>query len=323
MKQPAGPTHSIPRLARAFALPLLMVLLLIPALASCSITRSIPTPAMTETEETQATTPRPTVLPTSELTTTKPPATTTTSSPPATSLPPTTSLPPLEISKKTRRTTPTTRPETQTKTTARPVSLSAPGSIAITFDDGPGGHTARLLDELRKYDVKVTFFVLGQLANSRPDLILRMRDEGHEIANHTYSHKYLSKVSEQVRQEELATTSDILERITGTRPTLMRTPGGYRSAAVFQTVKEQGMAAVFWDIDPADWKYRNADYVCQFLLNRAQAGKIILLHDIHKTTVDGFIRALPILVERGFNFVTVSELVDLEPGDVYPAYWGR
>ena len=199
----------------------------------------------------------------------------------------------------------------KTTTPARPVSLSAPGSIAITFDDGPGGHTARLLDELRKYDVKVTFFVLGQLANSRPDLILRMRDEGHEIANHTYSHKYLSKFSEQVRQEELATTSDILERITGTRPTLMRTPGGYRSAAVFQTVKEQGMAAVFWDIDPADWKYRNADYVCQFLLNRAQAGKIILLHDIHKTTATLY-PALPILS----NVVQLRDrqrTVDLEP----------
>lgn len=224
------------------------------------------------------------------------------------------------------RTTTTNPPPTKAKTTTTPpktISPKSPGAVAVTFDDGPGGHTARLLDALKQYDVKATFFVQGQFVEKYPDLILRMHQEGHQVANHTYSHAYLSKVDETTRRLQLSKASDAIEKVLGFRPTLMRPPGGYRSQAVYQEAGRQGMATVFWDIDTADWKYKEKDYLYNYLLNHTNKGKIILMHDIHKTTVDGFIRALPVLLDRGFTFVTVDQLVSLSPGDVYPSYWAR
>jgi len=316
-------------LAIAVILSLLGAIALAIATSGCTVTKSVPAPAMTREPSPGATS----TSPQSHTTNTSPSQTTT---PRKTSGISTSTLPSLDISKKTRKTTPTTtikitKPKTteskQTNplTTARPVSLSAPGAVAITFDDGPGKYTGQLLDALQEYGIKVTFFVQGQFVESRPDLIQRMHAEGHRIGNHTYSHKFLSQVSSDVRRSQLMSTSDAIERVTGSRPTIMRPPGGYGSEAVYVEAGEQGMATIFWDIDPADWKKsnKNVNYVCNYLLNHTQKGKIILLHDIHETTVEGFIRALPQLIEHGFTFVTVDELVQLEPGDVYPARWRR
>lgn len=297
--------------------------------SGCAVAKSVPAPAMTR-EPSSGTTG------TSPQSQTKGPSPSQTTTPRETSDMTTSTLPTLDISKKTRKTTTTTtskntKPKTteskQTDplTTARPVSLSAPGAVAITFDDGPGKYTGQLLDALKEYGIKVTFFVQGQFVESRPDLIQRMQAEGHQIGNHTYSHKFLSQVSSDVRRNQLMSTSDAIERITGSRPTIMRPPGGYGSEAVYVEAGEQGMATIFWDIDPADWKKsnKNVNYVYNYLLNHTKKGKIILLHDIHETTVKGFIRALPLLIEHGFTFVTIDELVQLEPGDVYPSRWRR
>ena len=227
------------------------------------------------------------------------------------------------VTRTTTTSPPPTKAKTTTTTTTKTISPKSPGAVAVTFDDGPGGHTARLLDALKQYDVKATFFVQGQFVEKYPDLILRMHQEGHQVANHTYSHAYLSKVDETTRRLQLSKASDAIEKVLGFRPTLMRPPGGYRSQAVYQEAGRQGMATVFWDIDTADWKYKEKDYLYHYLLNHTDKGKIILMHDIHKTTVDGFIRALPVLLDRGFTFVTVDQLVSLSPGDVYPSYWAR
>ena len=230
----------------------------------------------------------------------------------------------LIISQNTKPpTTTTTTTTTTVRTTPKPIALKTPGAVAITFDDGPGGHTSRLLDALAEYNVKVTFFVLGQSVERSPGLIRRMQAEGHQVANHSYSHKYLSQVDEATRANELKKTSDAIEALIGYRPSIMRPPGGYRSEAVYEEAKKQGMATVFWDVDTADWKYKDSDYVYNYLLNHTSKGRLILMHDIHKTTVDCLIRALPRLIEHGFTFVTVDELVHLEPGDVYPTYWRR
>ncbi len=314
----------------AIALSLLGAVIMMIATGGCSVTRSIPAPAMTK-EPASVTT---SGTSQSQGTDTKPGGE---SHSGKTSGATGETLPPLIIVKKTFTTRPattTTRTEAKTTTakkeavpvtTPRPITLSAPGAIAITFDDGPGAHTGRLLDALHEYGIKVTFFVQGKFVDKYPDLILRMHQEGHQIGNHTYSHQFLTQVSSEVRSQQLMSTSDAIERITGFRPTLMRPPGGYGNEAVFQEAGRQGMASVFWDIDPFDWKTsnRSVGYVSNFLLNNAQQGRIILLHDIHQTTVDGFISALPALIEHGFTFVTVDELVKLEPGDVYPARWRR
>lgn len=210
--------------------------------------------------------------------------------------------------------------EASSSTSQAPPQHSA-GAIAITFDDGPGPYTAQLLDTLQAYGVRATFFVLGSRAEAYPGLISRMHNEGHQLGNHSYSHEYLSMVNSATLQSQLSRTSNIIANITGVSPVIMRPPGGYGNQAVYQEAGRQGMATIYWHIDPADWKYRDSQYVYNYLLNYSSGGSIILLHDIHKTTVDGFIRALPVLIDRGFTFVTVSELVALSPGDVYPYYW--
>lgn len=311
----------------AIALSLLGAAILAIATSGCAATKPVPVPAMTQ---------EPPSVTTSATSRLENPETTSGGSSLTGKASDTTgeTLPPLSVRNKPSRTVTTTpKPEPKTtgkkdtapKTTARPIALSAPGAVAITFDDGPGEHTGRLLDALKKHGVKVTFFVQGKFVNSHADLILRMHREGHQIGNHTYSHKFLTQVGSDVRSQQLKSTSDAIEQITGSRPTIMRPPGGYGNEAVYQEVKKQGMAAVYWDIDPADWKKSNkkADYVYNYLLSHTQKGKIILLHDIHPTTVDGFIRALPVLIEHGFTFVTIDQLVKLEPGDVYPARWRR
>lgn len=201
--------------------------------------------------------------------------------------------------------------------------ISNPGRIAFTFDDGPGRHTERLLDALKSFNVRVTFFVQGRAAERYPHLIQRMQEEGHQVANHTYSHVFLTKADPLIREQQLLETSDIIENLTGSRPTIMRPPGGHRGEEVYAEAGRQGMATVLWDIDTADWVYKDAGYVYDFLLRRARAGKIFLMHDIHPTTVDGFIQALPLLLDHGFVPVTVDELIQLQPGDVYPAFWRR
>lgn len=307
MKKDRTARHLALFLVIAIALSLLGAAILAIATGGCAATKSIPVPAMTM-EPSSATTVSTSPVENPE---TKPSKRNQTGKASDTIGQ---TLPPLSISKESIR-----------KTTGRPIAPSAPGAVAITFDDGPGEHTGRLLDALNDYGVKVTFFVQGKFVNSHADLILRMHREGHQIGNHTYSHKYLTKVGSDVRSQQLKSTSDAIERITGSRPTIMRPPGGYGNEAVHREVKKQGMAAVYWDIDPADWKKgnRKADYVYNYLLSHAQEGKIILLHDIHPTTVDGFIRALPVLIEHGFTFVTIDQLIKLEPGEVYPARWRR
>ena len=331
-------------IAIAVILSLFAAVALILAMGGCAITGSIPVPAMTnetspeEMPTTKESTPAspPSSSGNAITSNTMPPAPETTAVPSSlpsldislksgkTTVPPTTTKPKTSATKQTSNKT-TSSAGTTEKTTTTAASLSAPGAVAITFDDGPGKHTGKLLDALKKYDVRVTFFVQGQFVESRPDLILRMHQEGHQIANHSYSHNYLSLVSADVRRSQLKSTSDAIERITGSRPTLMRPPGGYRSEPVYQEAGKQGMATVFWDLDPGDWKKnnKNVNYIYNYLLDHTKKGKIILLHDIHQTTVDGFIKALPVLIGRGFAFVTVDGLVKLQPGDGYPSYLRR
>ena len=227
---------------------------------------------------------------------------------------------PVKTSSQT--TTPPTSQE-QTSPSGTPIKPQQVGAVAITFDDGPGAYTAQLLDALKKNQVKVTFFVQGRFVNEHPDLIRRMRDEGHEVGNHSYSHQYLTRLDDAGLESQLSKTSDAIEAVLGSRPTLMRPPGAYGNARVFEEAARQGMAVVYWDIDTNDWRYKNSQYVHDYLINHTAGGQIVLLHDTHETTVEGFISALPLLIERGFTFVTVDELVSLNPGDVYPARWRR
>lgn len=183
--------------------------------------------------------------------------------------------------------------------------------IALTFDDGPNKNTLKVLKTLDKYNAKATFFVIGQNAKANKDTLKLMHAAGHEIANHTWNHPNLLKLSHSSRVSQLSRTDDVIQSVTGKKPRLVRAPGGSMSKAV---AKQLNRTFVYWNIDPQDWKYRNATTVTNHVLKKAGNKKIVLLHDIHASTATAVERIIPKLIEQGYSFVTVSELIELTGG---------
>lgn len=186
--------------------------------------------------------------------------------------------------------------------------------IAMTFDDGPSPLTTpKLLDILKARGIKATFFLIGQNAAAHPDIVRRIYAEGHEVANHSWSHPALSKCSSAKFQHELNATNEAIQDATGFRPTLIRPPYGATNANLDRIINDKyGMKVILWSVDPLDWKYRNSERVAHYILTHAKAGDIILSHDIHATTVNAMPTVLDGLLAKGFKFVTVSELIALQ-----------
>lgn len=190
-----------------------------------------------------------------------------------------------------------------------PVTASATKGgklIALTFDDGPSYYTPRLLDGLKERGAKATFFILGEMANNAPDTVRREFREGHQVAQHTYSHVQLTAKTDEEIKSQLSRTDAILNNILGKEfKYSLRPPYGDYNARVLSLI---GRPAFNWSIDPVDWRDRNADTVCSRIVNAAFDGAIILVHDIHATTIPGALRAIDILQAQGYEFVTISEL---------------
>jgi peptidoglycan/xylan/chitin deacetylase (PgdA/CDA1 family) len=186
--------------------------------------------------------------------------------------------------------------------------------VAMTFDDGPhGANTPRLLDMLKQRGIKATFFIVGQCAAEFPDIMKRIVAEGHEIANHSWSHPQLTKLGEESVTDQLQKTHDVIKQTTGIEAKVMRPPfGAFTPNQRSWANKKWGYKIIMWDVDPLDWKVRNAEHVKSEILKRTVAGSIILAHDIHKTTVDAMPETLDGLVAKGFKFVSVSELLAMD-----------
>ncbi|MBQ4565197.1 MAG: polysaccharide deacetylase family protein [Oscillospiraceae bacterium] len=178
--------------------------------------------------------------------------------------------------------------------------------IALTFDDGPGYYTASLLDGLAERGVKATFFMLGECAENYPETVRRVFNEGHEIAQHTYSHPALTtKSNEQIRWQ-LDTTDQILDECIGMDlDYILRPPYGDRNDRVLSVI---GCPSIIWSVDSRDWESLNSYSVCNTIVNNSFDGAIVLVHDIHRTSVPGALMAVDELLDRGYEFVTVSEL---------------
>ena len=198
--------------------------------------------------------------------------------------------------------------------TVPPAFLSAAIStpdLSITFDDGPHGTlTPRLLDMLRERRVKATFYVIGQNVEAHPDIARRIVEEGHEIANHTWTHPALSKLSSARVAEELRKTHELVLGVTGATMTNLRPPYGAVNDNVRRIAFEQhGYETILWSVDPLDWKYRNAARVNRQLVQGAAPGAVLLCHDIHATTVAAVPPTLDQLLGKGFGFFTIEELM--------------
>lgn len=187
--------------------------------------------------------------------------------------------------------------------------------VAMTFDDGPHPqNTARLLDMLRQRNIKATFYVIGRSVDLHPALTRRIVAEGHEIGNHTYTHPNLSKLSDAEVRSELERTRASIARATGVMPRTMRPPYG----ALLQTQRswirsEFGYPTILWSVDPRDWQRPGPSVVTSRILAGSHNGAIILAHDLHASTVDAMPATLDGLLRKGYRFVTVSQLLAMQP----------
>ena len=179
--------------------------------------------------------------------------------------------------------------------------------IAITFDDGPDRvDTPRLLDGLKERNVPVTFFMQGGAANYCPDLVQRAYDEGHEIASHTWDHPELTSLTDDQIRSQISKTENVLDKACGVGATyLVRPPYGSTNARVRSLI---ACPMIHWSVDTLDWQLLNSYAVRDAIVREAFDGAVVLLHDIHSTSVDGALMAIDTLLERGYELVTVSEL---------------
>lgn len=184
--------------------------------------------------------------------------------------------------------------------------------IALTFDDGPSReYTAEILDILKEYGVKATFFVVGVNIEKSPDLLRRIVAEGHEIGNHTYSHPHLQKMDTATLAKELTRTDGLIQSITGLSPTLFRPPEGVVTDSVKTAAGDGGYRLVLWSIDTRDWALNSVSNILRTIKQEASDGDIILFHDwvAGKSPTPATLRAaIPWLQAAGYELVTISRL---------------
>lgn len=188
--------------------------------------------------------------------------------------------------------------------------------VALTFDDGPHPkYTEQILNLLEQYDAKGTFFVVGEHAEKNPQVIYRMYEDGHEIANHTYTHPFTKSVPKVMK--EIKKTDDILFSITGYTSNLFRpVEGQYTDQLVEAVVKEDYKIVMWsWHQDTEDWKDPGVNKIVSKVLNGIEEGNIVLFHDgggNREQTVKALEIILPELKEQGYKFKTVTEMLKLQ-----------
>lgn len=191
--------------------------------------------------------------------------------------------------------------------------------VALTFDDGPGPRTEELLNVLEANDAHATFFMLGTKASQYESTVKKMAELGNELGNHSWDHKNLALLEPDAIVKQMEDTNAAVVKASGQRPTVMRPPYG----SVNSTVRENAnMPLIMWSIDTEDWKTRNAQTTINVVMNNVHDGDIILMHDIHSQSVDAAIQLIPMLKEKGFQIVTVSEMaeareINMEKGAKY------
>jgi len=185
--------------------------------------------------------------------------------------------------------------------------------VAMTFDDGPHPqNTPRLLDMLRARNIKATFYMIGRSVDMYPQIVRRVVAEGHEVGNHSYSHRLLSKLSDDELLRDLSQTRDAIGRAAGVQPRTMRPPYGSLLQRQRELVHSQlGYPTVLWSVDPLDWKRPGPSVVTSRILAGAGNGAVVLSHDLHAPTVEAMPATLDGLLRRGYKFVTVSQMIAL------------
>lgn len=183
--------------------------------------------------------------------------------------------------------------------------------VALTFDDGPSEYTSTLVDELKKRNVNVTFFILGENAEKYSDTLKFQFDTGNEIGIHSYEHKLFTKLKKQEIIEQIDKTNKIITNITGTTPKYMRVPYGSRNENVDEILKEKNLTDILWTVDSKDWKFQNVSKTYNYILKNFKGNDIILMHDTFETSIKTAIKIVDKLLEKGYTFVTIDKFLEI------------
>lgn len=204
----------------------------------------------------------------------------------------------------------------------RQLDLTKP-MLALTFDDGPQVQSGnRIMDVFAQYGQRCTFFLVGDRIASRADEVRRMVADGHEVADHSYSHAYFNKLSAEQIRSEVAKCNAAIAQTTGVAPAIMRLPGGNKTATVLANVN---MPIILWNVDTEDWKVKDSARIISRVVGKVKDGDVVLMHELYGTTATAVETIVPTLVSQGFQLVTVSELAkfrgyELVPGQIYYSF---
>ena len=196
-------------------------------------------------------------------------------------------------------------------------------AVALSFDDGPSTvNTPKVLALLKQYQAHATFFVVGHFLESAPEMVKRM---GCEIGNHTWDHANLAKLSMEKVNMQYDKTADLVKKMVGYDITLLRPPYGAISEKMRKKLKHP---MVLWNTDTLDWKSKNTKAIMKEIKKNVKDGGIILMHDIHPTTVEALKKVLPWLVKNDYDILTVSELAKrkgavMHNGKAYGGFTGN
>ncbi len=193
--------------------------------------------------------------------------------------------------------------------------------IALTFDDGPSRQiTPQIVEVLEEYGAKATFCVVGNRLQKNMDIGELIFESGSELIGHSWDHSYLTKLGTSSVEKQLLDTSALIEEITGAVPVFHRPPYGAVNSRVRNVSEGLGMSLLMWSVDPKDWKTRDAEITYEHILENVTEGCIILCHDLYESTLELVKMLVPELLDRGYRFVTISELfseTEIVPGKVY------
>ena len=192
-------------------------------------------------------------------------------------------------------------------------------AVALTFDDGPSPKTTPIaLELLKKYNAKGTFFMVGHAVEGNEEIVKQVVAEGHQIGNHSWDHPVLTKISLEKAKSQINDTTAALKKASGLDVHIMRPPYGAINETIQAAVDQ---SFILWDVDTLDWKNRNTASIMKEV-RKAQPGSIILMHDVHQTTIDALPLILQYLTEQGFEMVTIEELMG-DQLDLHQSYTNR
>ena len=204
-------------------------------------------------------------------------------------------------------------------TRADNVSCAVVKCVALTFDDGPGPYTDRLLQILKDNNAKATFFLIGNKVAANPAGAKRIADAGMEIGNHTWEHPNMTTIPPEDIANQFSRANDAITAATGRTPALYRTAGGLSDGVVRQAAGRLGLAEILWDVIPFDWANDSNTAATRYMLmTQIKPGSVVLFHDTYSSTVDLVYQFIPVLKANGYRLVTVSELLGPRaPGSSY------